>query len=414
MSEQQESSFDVPLYELPAGLFAALFESESPELFLEQKFLEQDSMENTSRPRFQYGSSTTNSSHIPLSTASSEFDAQDISPTLISSYSHPSTLPTSTSLYHPAAEGEGQLFDPWYPPASHMQGQLLDQHSFQTGAHPSLPVCTESVWRPLPQHLPGPWPDTRVPVFRGDYRSSFMEGPIDASEDKLGIMKDPTPPLYGASVPIYEFEMPVEIPTEQASTSHDMGVASVTVNEEGRGTYDNWPPMQLPLLPTSELSNHEGINYPAFSNTFGEGLGYNTMKSTNKWHTVEDQCSGDPPVEQGRNEPNTHGSDPYGLDNALEGLPNAEAWTNESLHLPIAPEQPAPSMSLVEGHVPNCMGGLSVSVTRERKRWRRDKGIRPREIFYTRDIDGPDAWEFHARRPQCLEFAIIGVFEGKI
>ncbi|KAH9476462.1 hypothetical protein JR316_0010374 [Psilocybe cubensis] len=130
-----------------------------------------------------------------------------------------------------------------------------------------------------------------------------------------------------------------------------------------------------PFTPQSSLpssSNRYTNDYQTFSRTIGEGFSNNL--STGEQQTVEDQCSGDHPVEHDHSEPNAHGSNLYGLNNALEWPPrayesiegemphtNAGTWTDES----IAPEQPAPSTSQVQGHVPSCMGGLGVSVTHD-------------------------------------------------
>ncbi|KAH9483442.1 hypothetical protein JR316_0002910 [Psilocybe cubensis] len=198
-----------------------------------------------------------------------------------------------------------------------------------------------------------------------------MEAPIGASDNKLGIMQDPMLPPVLASMPTYEFERPVEIPTGQVSTSHGMDTASVTANEAERSIYDNWPLMQLSFLPTP--SNQEGSNYPAFSNTLGEGLDGHNLRSTDDRQIVATQCSGDLPVEHGHSEPNVDGR---AYESMAEPYASAVTWTNDSMQLPIAPEQPTPSTSQIQGHIPNCMGGLGLSVTRERKRWRKDKGIR--------------------------------------
>ncbi|KAH9479068.1 hypothetical protein JR316_0007645 [Psilocybe cubensis] len=219
---------------------------------------------------------------------------------------------------------------------------------------------TESACDPLPQD--SSWPTNRAPVFSDDYPSSFMEASVfPTANQNLGSTAGPSQSYYGQGI-------------------HD---PYATANEV---SIHNSRPF-TPLSSFATSSNQYGNDYQTFSNTIGEGLD-NNMRSTGEQQTVDNQCSGDHPVEHDYSERNAHGSafqsSLYGLHNALEWPPrayesleeevphtNAGTWTDES----IVPEQPAPSTSQVQGHVPSCMGGLGVSVTRERKR-RKEKGFR--------------------------------------
>uniref|UniRef100_A0A8H7XS93 Uncharacterized protein n=1 Tax=Psilocybe cubensis TaxID=181762 RepID=A0A8H7XS93_PSICU len=272
------------------------------------------------------------------------FDGQSVGGEPVSFYPPTSGSSTNAPTFHPGAtEGEVQLFDPWYPPYPYTEEELLGQNSWQASTRASPPAHTDSGWDTLPQY--SSWPTNRAPVFRGDYPSSFMEAlAFPATNKDVG------------SIPI----------------------PSISIHNS------------RPFTPQSSFqnsSNQYANNYQTFPDTIGEGLG-NTNISTGEQQTVEDQCSGDHPVEHDHTERNAHGSvfqsSLYSQNNASEWLPGAYesieeevphtyagTWTDES----IAPEQPAPSTSQVQGHVPSCMGGLGVSVTRERKR-RKDKGFR--------------------------------------
>uniref|UniRef100_A0A8H7XRC7 Uncharacterized protein n=1 Tax=Psilocybe cubensis TaxID=181762 RepID=A0A8H7XRC7_PSICU len=312
MAQYQEESFVIPSNTFLPGYFSSMFESElTSESILGQHLAQEPGSGNGYLPEFQCGPS---------------FDGENSNTTeLYSSYPPPSTSSTNNSSLHPATEEEIQFFHPWYPSFPYTEEELLAQDNLQTSTHASPPTHTESGWDTWPQDSSS---TTRAPIFRGDYPSSFMEAlAFPATNENLG------------------------------------------------------------LTQVSPGNQHEN-NYQTFSNTFGEGLG-NNPTSTGEQQTVEDPCSGYHPVEHDHSERNAHGSSVfqsglYGQNNASEWLPGAYesieeevphtyagTWTDES----IAPEQPTPSTSQVQGHVPSCMGGLGVSVTRERKR-RKDKGFR--------------------------------------
>uniref|UniRef100_A0A8H8CHW3 Uncharacterized protein n=1 Tax=Psilocybe cubensis TaxID=181762 RepID=A0A8H8CHW3_PSICU len=356
MAQYQEESFVIPSNTFLPGYFSSMFESElAPESLLDQ-FLAQNSDDNTALHQFQRGPSTVEAlsdSYFPISTSLSGFDRQSVGEKPVSPYPPTTRSSTYAPTFHPGAiEGEGQLFDPWYPPYPYTEEGLLGQNSWRASTRASPPAHTELGWDPLPQD--SLWPTNRAPVFRGDYPSSFMEAlAFPATGETLGSTPGP----------------------------------SILCDNSRHFT---------PQASFQNSSNEYTNDYQTFPDTIGEGLGIHNTISTGEQQPVEDQCSRDHPVEHDHSERNAHGSGVqrdlrdstysslYGLNNALEWPPrayesleeevphtNAGIWTDES----ISPKQPAPNTSQLQGHVPSCMGGLGVSVTRERKR-RKEKGFR--------------------------------------
>ncbi|KAH9479054.1 hypothetical protein JR316_0007630 [Psilocybe cubensis] len=320
MAQYQEESFVIPSNTFLPGYFSSMFESElAPESLLDQ-FLAQNSDDNTALHQFQRGPSTVEAlsdSYFPISTSLSGFDRQSVGEKPVSPYPPTTRSSTYAPTFHPGAiEGEGQLFDPWYPPYPYTEEGLLGQNSWRASTR--LIVAN----KPRPGETLGSTPG---PSILCDNSRHF---------------------------------------TPQASFQNS--------------------------------SNEYTNDYQTFPDTIGEGLGIHNTISTGEQQPVEDQCSRDHPVEHDHSERNAHGSGVqrdlrdstysslYGLNNALEWPPrayesleeevphtNAGIWTDES----ISPKQPAPNTSQLQGHVPSCMGGLGVSVTRERKR-RKEKGFR--------------------------------------
>ncbi|KAH9479053.1 hypothetical protein JR316_0007629 [Psilocybe cubensis] len=365
MAQFQEESLVIPSNTFLPGYISSMFESESaPESLLDQ-LLAEESEVYISPHQFQYGTSTVaalSHSPTPLSMLFAGFDGQNMG---TSEFASPHTLPsasaTHASIFHPATEEEPQSSDARYSPYPYTEEELLGQNVlFQSRTHASPPAHSESGWDILPQD--SLWPTNSAPVLRSNYPSWFMQAlAFPGTNEDLGSMPGP-------------------------SASYGTEEAYATANEGQSSIHDRSP--FTPVSPFANSTNQYGNQYQTFSNTIGEGLGIHNIRSTGEQQTVEDECSGDYPVEHNHSERNTHGrvfqSGLYSQNNASEWLPgayesleeevphtNAGTWTDES----IAPEQPAPSISQVQGHIPSCMGGLGVSVTRERKR-RKDRGFR--------------------------------------
>ncbi|KAH9479069.1 hypothetical protein JR316_0007646 [Psilocybe cubensis] len=352
MAQYQQESFVIPSNTILPGSFTSFFESDlGPEALLEQH-LAPESNDDESLHQLQCGPSTvveSPDSHIPLSMPFSGFEGQN-----------PGT--SEFFLFHPTTEEEIRLLDSLYSSYPYTEEEILGENSWKAGTRASPQAHTESGWDTFPQD--SLWPTNRAPVFWGDYPSSSMEA-----------LTFPATNEYLRSMPG---------PSTLPGTDDLYATANVETSIQNH----------RPFMPVSHFgtsTNQYGNDYQTFSNTIGEGLD-NNIRSTGEQQTVDDQCSGDHPVEHDYSERNAHGrmkgdvshSGLYGLNNASEWLPgayesleeevpntNAGTWTDES----IVPEQPAPSTSQVQGHIPSCMGGLGVSVTRERKR-RKEKGFR--------------------------------------
>ncbi|KAH9483448.1 hypothetical protein JR316_0002916 [Psilocybe cubensis] len=334
MANQQATSFDVPLDEFILEFSAAVFEFDSASKLLVEQFLAQDTQVESD-----------SSAAVSLQTE------------------WPSNPPPfSESLFPPTD---------W----SH-------QSNHQSSAHPSSPTPFHP-WLTTTNPHNSSWTSSRAPVFKSNYPSSFME-PLSGNDtqSRWGSTHDPTLSEFSSPIPACKLPM-------LSGTTEELAVPSIqdawmTTNEVEAGIYDNRPYRQLSRTPIS--SNRDVNKYSAFSNTLGEGLEYH-LESTDNRQTVTDPRSRDSPVEQSRSEPNANGSREHlaSMDSAYNGLyaltnalgshsrayesmekphgTKTEAWTNTSMDLPLASEQPTANTSQVRGHIPNCMGGLGVSVT---------------------------------------------------
>ncbi|KAH9483444.1 hypothetical protein JR316_0002912 [Psilocybe cubensis] len=386
MSEHQNESFDVPSQETLFVLLAALYESESPELLLQQflQFLEQERRENTSQTPFQCGSSTevsSHSSHIPLSTASSGFHGHDLSatynPRSIHHHQHCPHFPPYPILW---------IHNPqWFPVSEHQK------ESFDVPSREALFVLLAALY------------ESESPEVFLQWFLQFLE---QQKREYLSI-----------SIPAW--------------FKHGNTIIHVIIRGDTA-----WA---LLLVPSNlEQSRRK---QPSISNTLGEGLDNHNLRSTDNRQIVATQCSGDLPVEHGHSEPNVDGR---ACESMTESYTNATSPcscpSHRSSMLRAHPTYKVTSPTAWGASASvsrvNARGGGktrriseaketgSKSVYHARHASARayrggghrvvepvDKGDASPLTFspYDRDIDGPGAWEFHApsSRPKFSQILVF-------